>query len=256
MNDDETKVMTFTSVSTVSLTPNVSNSSSNSFSPISLIGGLNSQTVTPASGRLFFAGMMFDRLRFRSLSVTIRPRTMPSTSATNYTLYAAWDRYSGAATGASLSSYSIQSDPSSRQITWSTGGSGSALRTYIYSTRKDRYQYFPINHTTSLVSWNIPSATTLGSESSAPFFPTLLLYIDAITAPETSPSVQILTRATIEFQGGYSNNTLNYTPPASGASVASLDTLSPSKLYELRRDQDIDSLTKRIQQFQVENPDE
>lgn len=244
LNDNETKVMTFTSVSTVSITPNAVSQVSNVFSALKLLSGPDAfPSVSPTAGRLFFAGMMFDRLRFRSISCTIRPRTMPNTTATNYTLYAAWDRYGSVESSPGSSGYSIQSDPSAKQVTWSSGGSGSPLRIYIYSTNRDRYQYFPIEHAGSLTSWEIPRGNASESYSS-PFFPTLLLYIDAITAPDTAPSIQILTRATVEFQGGYSNNTLNYTPPAA-VSGASLTRTVEDPLQS----QDDDSSLMRFQQL-------
>lgn len=255
MNDDETKVMTFTHVIPVSVTPTAEGSVT-VVNATSLVGSLqisgsDLNAITPQSGRIFFAGMMFDRLRIRSVSCVLRPQVMPSSTASNYTLYAAWDRYGGVADTAQENSYSILTDPSAKQVTWSSGGSGIPLRTWVYSTRRDRYQYFPVVHNSSLVSWSFGSSAT--SSAGAPFFPTLLLSMTAITAPETAVQLTILSRVTVEFQGGYSNNTLNYIPPASRTVE---DTLSPAKLYELRRDQDVDSLTKRIQQFQMENPDE
>lgn len=185
--------------------------------------------------------MMFDRMRFRSLSVVIRPRAMPSTSATNYTLYASWDRYGGE-DRATDSPYSIQSDPSAKQVTWTAGGSGTPLRTWIYSTAKDRYQYFPIIHNSNLTSWYV-SLTTSGTTS--PFRPVLMLFVDAVTTASTVSEFTVMTRATVEFQGGYSNNTLNYSP-ASGASLQSLDSTNPSKLYALRSDPEVESLVKSI----------
>lgn len=266
MNDNETKVMTFTSVLTGSVPVGLENVLYVPF--INLLNGPGSDTIVgPRAGRLYFAGMMFDRFRVRSISCTIRPRVMPSSSATNYTLYSAWDRYGGSRsdTGQPQSTlYSIQSDPSAKQITWTPGGSGGALRTYIYSTNKDRYQYFPISHNNNLASWSIGSG--FSTSMSAPFLPVLMLAIDAIVVPETNPSVNVLTRATIEFQGGYSSTSLNYTP-ASGASVLSAKTLSslrPDSVYELRRyispeskaaKEDVDTLTDRIQKFQLDNPE-
>lgn len=256
MNDDETKVMTFTHVIPVSVTP-TSEGSITVVNASVLVGSLqvsgsSLNSITPQSGRIFFAGMMFDRMRVRSVSCVLRPQVMPSSTASNYTLYAAWDRYGTTNDAAQENSYSVQTDPSAKQVTWSSGGSGIPLRTWVYSTRRDRYQYFPIIHNSSLVSWSF--SPSMNAPASAPFFPTLLLSMTAITAPETAVQLTILSRVTVEFQGGYSNNTLNYTPGVS--SISSVDTLSPAKLYELRRDQDVDSLTKRIQQFQVENPDE
>lgn len=247
MNDNETKVMTFTSVIQLSLTP-TSDGTVSSLDPLRLLSGAAnvSGAVTPQSGRLFFAGMMFDRMRFRSLSCTIRPISMPSSTATNYSLYASWDRYGPFTDGAVENSYSIQSDPSAKQVVWSSGGSGTSLRTYIYSTQRDKYQYFPIVHNTSLVSWIIPSLSSQQSSASSPFFPSLLLSISAITAPSTPAQISILSRVTIEFQGGYSNNTLNYSPPGT-VSLASADSTDSAQLY---------SLTQRIRDFQKENPDE
>ena len=118
MNDNETRVMTFTSVCRVTLTPGVISSTYGSslasrvrLDPVNLMGPVYEVTptptdenpdavtltrsvyVTPQSGRVFFAGYMFDRLRFRSVSCTVRPSVMPSgNTAGNYSLYAAWDQ--------------------------------------------------------------------------------------------------------------------------------------------------------------------
>ena len=235
MNDSETKVMTFTSVYSASITPTAEGATS-IYNPFMLLNGAiagDSITITPQSGRLFFAGMMFDRLRVLSLSITIRPQSMPSSSATNYTLYAAWDRYGGTSDSAAETSYSIQSDPSAKQVVWSSGGSGTPLRSYIYATRKDRYQYFPIKHNTSLVSWSVsaPTSSQQLSSPSSPFFPTLMVAVSAVATDSTVAQFSILCRATVEFQGGYSNNTLNYTPANPAAASASE---APAVLLEER----------------------
>ena len=217
MNDDETKVMTFSNVRDLSsvLIAGVATSTQ---LPLSLLG--TDAVVVPASGRLFFAGMMFDRLRFRSFSITIRPKVMPSSSATNYVVYAAWDRYGAISDGAAENSYSIRTDPSAKQVVWTPGGSGAPLRTWIYSTRRDRYQYLPISHTNDLTSWTVPYNST-----NPQFFPTLLLAVEAVTTESTVVQYTVHSRVTIEFQGGYSNTTLNYTPSSAAAAQASASPL-------------------------------
>lgn len=254
MNDAETKVMTFSSVLTSQVSITSDGSATLNLPLHSLINGGStiSTPITPSAGRVFFAGMMFDRLRVRSVSVILRPRIMPSSAtAGNYLVYAAWDRYDGGFDPAVESSYSIQSDPSAKQVVWTPGGSGTPLRTYIYSTSRDKFQYFPISHNASLVSWTFGTSGLSGG-ASAPFYPTLLLSFNTVVGDTpVVVSFTVQSRLVLEFQGGYSNNTLNYSPAA-----RSMDEADPAKLYELRRGQDLDSLTKRIQQFQMENPGE
>lgn len=245
MNDNESKVMTFTSVVSASDVIDSSGVATHLFYPLGLLSpdSGNQPVVTPTAGRIFFAGMMFDRLRFRSYSVTIRPTVMPSSAGTsNYVLYAAWDRYGSTGDNAVESTYSIQSDPSAKQVVWTPGGSGTPLRTWIYSTSRDRLQYYPIEHNASLVSWGIPSDLSV----TAPFRPTLLvaIYSGATTSVTVRYTLQV--RATIEFQGGYSNSTLNYTPPTRSVSLASADSADPSKLYSVRSDPGVESLVKSI----------
>lgn len=238
MNDNETKVMTFTGVSRVVLpvtgitatgaeVPAGSvavRSWSQLLNQIGTFAAQSTQALTPSSGRAFFAGMMFDRLRVRSLSVVIRPLVLPSSSTTGnptITLYAAWDRYAGeeGASGGSVpTSSSIMSDPSAKSVTWTAGGSGTSLRTWIYSTNKDRYQYIAIQHSLSLVSW-VPQQAQLSN-----FFAPKLYFTAIGQNTVTDPTVQfqVLARVTLEFQGGYSSTTLNYVP-TSGASLTSLE---------------------------------
>ena len=188
-----------------------------------LNGGNVIQTaITPAAGRIFFAGMLFDRLRIRSVQCTIRPRTMPAAAtASNYIVYAAWDRYGYSTDPAVSTSYSIQSDPSCKQVVWTPGGSGSPLRTWIYATYRDRFQFLPIVHNASLISWNFGTAS-VSNGPAAPFLPSLLLSFNAaIGETPVVISYSIFTRITIEFSGAYSNNTLNAVSPTNGASVAS-----------------------------------
>lgn len=217
LNDNETKVMTFSSVYDASVSLN--GSATGTYSPLQLLAGSyrlgslvtsSESAVTAACGRPFFAGMMFDRLRFRSLSVTIRPKAMPTSTATNYTLYAAWDRYGTIADRAGENSYSIRTDPSAKQVVWTPGGSGTPLRTWIYSTRRDRYQYFPIYHDDDLTGWNIqPRDAPASYPSGAEFCPYLLLAIEAVTSGAITVQFSLHARVVVEFQGGYSNTTLN-----------------------------------------------
>lgn len=228
MNDNETKVMTFSTVRDVSSTL-TSGTSTQVFRPDVLLSG-DTSNVTPLAGRAYFAGMMFDRLRFRSVSVTLRPKVMPSSSATNYVVYAAWDRYCGVTDNASENYYSIRTDPSAKQVVWTPGGSGTPLRTWIYSSNRDRYQYLPIMHGASLSSW------TTGSGSTTDFFPTLLLAIEAVTTESTVVQFTVHARVTVEFQGGYSNTTLNYTPTRSVA--AANNVMTPEEIPNRQPDTD------------------
>lgn len=243
MNDNETKVMTFTGVATTSVPVTTYNVTAENPAPSGNIAaltwaellnqpvepsGTGSQIITPKAGRFFFAGMMFDRLRVRSVSVTIRPLILPpsfSTGSPTITLYAAWDRYAGEE-GASLpSSTSITSDPSAKAVTWSSGGSGSPLRTWIYSTTRDRYQYMSITHDLTAVTWTPQTA-----QASVFFSPKLYIVANGQNNV-TSPPVefQLLTRATVEFQGGYSNTTLNYTSVSRSASLEQRVSLLESR---------------------------
>ena len=225
MNDSEIKVMTFSTVISRTLTPTAEGATS-TIIPVYALGGTDIEDggtygITSSAGRPFYAGMMFDRVRVRSLHCTIRPLAMPSTTATNYTLYTAWDRYGSITDAAVNSTYNIQTDPSSKQITWSAGGSGSALRTWIYSMARDRYQYSPIQHslTTTPPYWTFNIGNPALVESAAPFNPTLLLALQAVTTPETSVQLTLHFRAVLEFQGGYSVATLNYTGSAVGTNA-------------------------------------
>lgn len=221
MNDNETKVMTFTAVSDLTLTFS-GGSASDTISPIVLLGGgsfTSGNSVTPSAGRAFFAGMMFDRFRFRSLSVTLRPKVMPSNSATNYVVYAAWDRY-GRTTNPSLPGfYSIRTDPSAKQVVWTPGGSGTPLRTWIYSTSRDRYQYMGIERGADLSNWHITQ--TAGGALDNVFYPILLVAIEAVTPGATAAQFTAQSRVVVEFQGGFSSTTLNYTPSSAAAAAAS-----------------------------------
>nr|QIR82162.1 hypothetical protein [unidentified] len=229
MNDNETKVMTFSTVSdlTISLS---GGSAATSISPLGLLGGGGDSAgsnVRPSAGRAFFAGMMFDRFRFRSLSVSLRPKVMPSASATNYVVYAAWDRYSR--TSNALSGfYSIRTDPSAKQVVWTPGGSGTPLRTWIYSTLRDRYQYIGIEHDNDLSRWYVPVLSPGGPVDSV-FWPILLLAVEAVTAEATTVQLSVQSRITVEFQGGFSSTTLNYTP-STAAAAASARALTPDEI--------------------------
>ena len=247
MNDNETRIMTFTSVCRLTLPPGVISSTFGTglasivrIDPINLMGpeykaevvttGENqvlqltrSTFVTPQSGRVFFAGYMFDRLRIRSQSCTIRPSVMPTGStAGNYSLYAAWDRYGTPTTdGAGAHApYDIFTDPSAKQVMWTPGGSGSPLRTWIYSTYRDRFQYIGILHNPSNDSvgnqptWTV-AATAAGSGAAVsptqPFYPVLILSLNIPSTADNTAAVTlyVTTRFVIEFQGGFSTTTLN-----------------------------------------------
>lgn len=239
MNDNETKIMTFTGVSRVVLPVTGIDTTSASapagsvafrswsqlLNQAATFGNSGSSALTPSAGRAFFAGMMFDRLRVRSISVSARPLVLPSSTTTGnptMTLYAAWDRYgaeeSSSGGSAVPTSASVMSDPSAKSVTWTAGGSGTPLRTWIFATKRDRFQYMAIQHNTSLVSW-----TPQYGELSNFFSPKLMFtLVGQNTVSDPSVQFQLLARVTLEFQGGYSSTTLNYTVPASVASPASI----------------------------------
>lgn len=262
MNDAETKVMTFTGVSSTTLpvtgvgatgsdipTGNIASMSWNELlSQSNSPSGTGSGTLTPGAGRIFFAGMMFDRLRVRSVSLVVRPLVLPSSTTTGnptITLYAAWDRYGGEETGSNQvpTATSITSDPSAKAVTWTAGGSGSTLRTWIHSVSRDRYQYMTIQHLPSLVSWTPQSAQL--SEVFSPKIYFVAMGQNTVTSPLVQ--FQILIRCTIEFQGGYSSTSLNFPGSANALSLAAADSTDSAQLY---------TLTQRIRDFQKENPDE
>lgn len=258
MNDNETRIMTFTSVCRVTFVPGVISSTYGSslaskvqLDPINLMGPVyevtptptdqdpdavsieRSTVVTPQCGRIFFAGYMFDRFRIRSESCTIRPSVMPSgATAGNYSLYAAWDRYGPPSRDHAGSSapYDIFTDPSAKQVMWTPGGSGSPLRTWIYSTYRDRFQYIGIvHHDQNSSHSNQPTWSTMASTQGAsvyapsqPFYPVLILSLN-VPASSGSPgsvTLYVTTRFVIEFQGGFSSTTLN---PVSGTRTTSLE---------------------------------
>ncbi len=244
MNDNETKVMTFTAVKDMSVVLS-GGTATQIFTPLGLLSS-GTSSISPSAGRVYFAGMMFDRLRFRSFSVVLRPKVMPSSSATNYVVYVAWDRYSGLNEGAVETSYSIRTDPSAKQVVWTPGGSGTPLRTWIYSTNNDRYQYFPIIHSADLSSWS------LSTSSLQVFYPTLLVAVEAVTAPATPIQFTVQSRATVEFQGGYSNTTLNYTPTRSVA--AANDVMTPEEIPNAQPDESAQYLAQQFQRMQTSLP--
>ena len=258
MNDNETKVMTFSTVTTGQLQIREDSSyADGSFSAIELLSSFRSgdrNFVRPSSGRPFYAGMMFDRLRFRSISVTIRPKVMPSTSATNYIFWAAWDRYGHISehqpSPDGHTSYSIMTDPSAKQVVWTPGGSGTPLRTWIRSTSKDRNQYFSIEHGNGIWSLNDGSSATyyqLGI-----FHPQLLVAVEALATPSTLIEFSLHCRFVVEFQGGYSNATLNYTSASSLA--AANNVMTPEEIPNSQPDGSSQYLAHQLQRMQTALP--
>lgn len=259
MNDNETKVMTFSTVTTGSLEIPISSTyADGKYDVLGLLGssyGTPSSAAVPSTaGRAYYAGMMFDRLRFRSVSVTIRPKTMPSSTATNYNFWTAWDRYGhfsddSAETGGK-SAYSIMTDPSAKQVVWTPGGSGTSLRTWIRSTSKDRYQYFSINHGEG--SWSLNVGSSQLQYQTGFFYPHLLFAVDAVTAGPVTIQFTLQCRFVIEFQGGYSNTTLNYT---SGSTLtAAKNVMSPEEIPNAQPDESAQYLAQQFQRMQTSLP--
>lgn len=211
MNDSETRTMSFTQNIDISLTIDANDHGIAAFLPLGniLSGNVSSQIVT--AGRIFHAGMMYDRLRVKSCSVQVRPKMMPaSNGVTNYTFYLAWDRYyqdiSAAELGADRTI--VTDDPSAKVIVWSPGGNASTISHYVYSLPKDRYQYLRISHhhTGNPYGWSVQS-----DDSS--FQPTLRYVLD-IGTPTTAPlsvSLVFQYRFTLEFMGAtsFGSPTLN-----------------------------------------------
>lgn len=204
MNDSETRTMSFTQNIDLPLTVGTGVqgiSSQLGFGGI-LSGSPSTVSATSASGRVFYAGMMYDRFRVKSCSVQVRPKAMPvSTGVPNYTFYLAWDRYHFDISNAGLSSNPriVTDDPSAKMIIWSPGGNASSISHYVYAVPSDRHQYVSIEHNLT-PSWWTPEP------SSAVFFPTLRYVID-LGNEQTAPlTVRLIFqfRFTLEFMGSAS----------------------------------------------------
>ena len=164
--------------------------------------------VSLDSGRIFYAGMMYDRLRFRSVSVAVRPKMMPSAAGVaNYTFYLAWDRYKNDLVGTVHANPRIVTDdPSAKMIVWSPGGNASTLTHGVYSTYRDRYQYMGILHrfVSGSPYWELPSTA---SSADVPVFAPLLRYVlDIGSSLASDLTVRLIFqyRFTIEFMGAAS----------------------------------------------------
>ena len=220
MNDSETRTMSFNR--TMDLILEVAAGRRNTafnipFGAI-LSGVVGSDDVEPRSGRVYYAGMMFDRFRVKSCSVQVRPKIMPaSTGVPNYTFYLSWDRYYNELTepvsGTSTDTSIYASDPSSKMIIWAPGGNASTISHYVYSLPKDRYQYFPILHNAPSDLW-----TPVSSDNS--FYPTLCYLLDLDTSHSSARTVKLMFqfRFTLEFMGSAS---VGYSLPTSKPEEAS-----------------------------------
>lgn len=215
MNDSETRTMSFTQNMDLPFTfaQGVQGvCSSLSFGNI-LSGSTASEHVALSSGRVYYAGMMYDRFRVKSCSVQVRPKVMPAaTGVSNYIFYFAWDRYYNDydLTGEeSANPRVVTDDPSAKMIIWSPGGNASTLSHYVYSLPKDRYQYVAIDHKSNSSAWS----TSVPNRSA--FLPVLRYVIDLGNEQTTSLSIRLIFmfRFTLEFMGAASIGTgTDYSP--------------------------------------------
>ena len=206
MNDAETRTMSFTQSMDISLTVGVGvQGISSAFTIDNILAGSSAQTpmIDSSSGRIFHAGMMYDRYRLKYCSVQIRPKIMPAaTGVPNYTFHIAWDRYYNDLVMNELLSNPrvVTDDPSAKMIIWSPGGNASTLSHYIYSLPKDRYQYIMINHGGS-ESW-----TSHPGNGPNAFCPSLRYVLD-LGYEQTNPiTIRVIFqfRFTLEFMGAAS----------------------------------------------------
>lgn len=210
MNDSETRTMSFTQNMDVPLTVSAGNQGIASFFPFMEIlsgertTGSGAPRVTQSSGRIWHAGMMYDRFRVKTCSVQVRPKIMPAaTGVPNYTFYLAWDRYFQDFSAVETADPRIVTDdPSAKMVVWTPGGSGTPLTHYVYSLPKDRYQYVPIDHNGS-ISWDMGNANSL---SRGAFVPTLRYVLDLGSDQVSSLTVRLIFqfRFTLEFMGAAS----------------------------------------------------
>lgn len=235
MNDSETRTMSFTQNMDVPLTVGAGVqgiASSLSFINI-LSGGLTTGSGDPvvnaSSGRIYFAGMMYDRFRVKTCSVQVRPKIMPAaTGVPNYTFYLAWDRYDSDLSTTEMAGNPrvVTDDPSAKMIIWSPGGSASTLSHYVYSLPKDRYQYASIDHR-GATSWDIDRP--IGSPA---FLPTLRYVIDLGNDQPAPLTVRLIFqfRYTLEFMGACSIGTgQDHGPLAMSLGVGFQPTAAPSQ---------------------------
>lgn len=191
-----------------------------SFFPFSSVLSGEIDTGRVSSGRIFYAGMMYDRFRIKSCSVRIRPKMMPAaTGVPNYTLYIAWDRYFQDISAEELAADHtiVTDDPSAKMIVWSPGGNASTLSHYVYSLPKDRYQYITLARNTT----NDPPYW-INQNTEHAFYPTLRYVLD-LGNDQTDPITVRLVfqfRFTLEFMGSVS--------VGSGSSVQSRAVFQPS----------------------------
>lgn len=208
LNDSERRTMSFVQNMVVDITvPAGSVGSIASIPPQNILSGSLSGTNTvPSAGRIFYAGCMYDRLRFLRVSVQCRPKTLPAGSgAPNYTFHAAWDRYLNDLTGSELTANprTVTDDPSAKMVVWTPGGSGTPLTHYVTSVAQDRHQYNAIEHTVNssgIQQWGISGTLD------ATFAPTLRYVLDVGTSSATPLVVPVvfLFRFTLEFMGAAS----------------------------------------------------
>lgn len=231
MNDNETRVMSFTSTMPLSL--NFTALASSVYAEISFaeamagtVGSTSAlqHTIDGSAGRVFYAMNMFDRVRCLSHSVSIRPSQIPQ-SAFNMQLWACWDRY--ADTNSGTDGRGVTDDPSSKQVTWTTGGNGAPLSHKVTRGYRDQYQYLPIIHTSSgtcaLPTGRFESpTTTVLSPHSAPFWPWLRLFMSYGSAPSGPTTVLLFLtfRYTVEFSGSFTR--------ASGSDLQALQSFHGS----------------------------
>lgn len=208
-NDSERRIMSFTSTTPLDIVFAAGTSAYYAERPFANIMSENvgSPNVTTASGRIFYAGMMYDRMRLISLQVELRTMIMPST-AENLAFWASWDRYYDDTEPAS-STRTVTDDPSARMVIWSQGGSSSALRMSLGAVGTDRFQYLPIQHNAALTSWFIQAAN--GQVQTGALNPVLRMALLLASTPAIPGGIRLYvqSRYTVEFSGAFSSATGN-----------------------------------------------
>lgn len=183
--------------------------------------------VDPSAGRIYYAGMMYDRFRVKSVSVNVRPKIMPAASGVpNYTFYGAWDRYHDDILSSELGPNPriVTDDPSCKMIIWSPGGSAGGLRSYVYSVPKDRYQYLGINHGISSSGGGWSVYTTRDT-----FYPIYRFVLDAGGLRPAQLDIRLIFqfRYTLEFSGAASIAAGDDTGALPISGVTSIRQLNP-----------------------------
>ena len=250
MNDAETRSMSFTqNIEYLIEVPANKRGTIQQMDLSGIVSGAPTSTgggqVTADSGRVFYAGMMYDRLRVKTISVSVRPKTMPAAlGVPNYTFYMAWDRYaSDVGSSEAANPRILTDDPSAKVVIWSPGGNPSPIYHRIYATEKDRYQYISIHH--ALATVPPPAANVVYWNFGTPgsvFFPILRFMLDLGVVPGT------IVPATFVFQCRF---TLEFMGSASWAPGCDTDVSASARLFPLRSPPEEEAVEETAQRMRA-----